>query len=83
MPTLAQSAEALLHGFSISPTGKKAGTVVDHMGGVWGVFDGHKEAVIAVEAYRRGFALGREIGHTEGMEEVAAKMRDALGVKKT
>lgn len=82
MPTLAQSAQALLHGFSISPTGREPGTVVDHMGGIWGRFDTHQEAVIAVEAYRRGVAIGREIGHAEGMEEVASKMRAALGINK-
>lgn len=81
MATLAQETQALLRGFSISPTGEAPGTVVDHLGGVWGQFASHAEAVVAVEAYRRGFFVGRDIGHAEGMQECRDLMKSALGLK--
>lgn len=70
-PSPRLAAEALLRGHSI-----QGGKVFDHLGGVWHEFATHAEALAAVEAFRRGVEIGKEIGADEARKAI----RDALGV---
>lgn len=70
-PSPVLGAAALLRGHSI-----QGGKVLDNLGGVWHEFETHAEAVAAVEAFRRGIEVGKEMG----ADEARKAMRDALGV---
>ncbi|MBK8123907.1 MAG: hypothetical protein IPK54_10220 [Dokdonella sp.] len=62
---------ALMRGHSI-----QGGKVYDNLGGLWHEFATHAEAVAAVEAFKRGIEIGKEIGADEARKSI----RDALGV---
>lgn len=71
-PSPRLAAEALLWGHTI-----QGGRVTDHLGGVWHEFATHAEAVAAVEAFKRGIEIGKEIGTHEARKAI----REALGMK--
>lgn len=70
-PSPVLGAAALMRGHSIQ--GCK---VYDNLGGLWHEFATHAEAVAAVEAFKRGVEVGKEIGADEARKAI----RDALGV---
>lgn len=70
-PSPQLAAEALLRGHSI-----QGGNVYDNLGGLWHAFATHEEAVAAVEAFRRGVDVGKEIGAREARKTIC----DALGI---
>lgn len=54
----------------------QGGTIYDHLGEVWGVYDTHVEALAAVEAYKAGLEAGKVLGAREAQK----KILDALGL---
>jgi len=70
-PSPVLGAAALMRGHSI-----QGGKVYDNLGGLWHEFATHAEAVAAVEAFKRGIEVGKEMGG----EEARKAIRDALGV---
>lgn len=70
-PSPALGAAALLRGHSI-----QGGKVYDNLGGLWHEFATHAEALAAVEAFKRGIEVGKEIGANDARKAI----RDALGV---
>lgn len=70
-PSPVLGAAALMRGHSI-----QGGKVYDNRGGLWHEFATHAEAVAAVEAFKRGIEIGKEIGADEARKSI----RDALGV---
>lgn len=70
-PSPALGAAALMRGHSI-----QGGKVYDNLGGLWHEFETHAEATAAVEAFKRGVEIGKEIG----AEDARKSIRDALGI---
>lgn len=75
MMTKSDRCASLIDGHSI-----QGSVVFDNHGGTWGAFDSPAEARAAVEAYRKGFDLGRKIGTAEGAKNVRDAMHAALGL---
>lgn len=54
----------------------QGGTIYDHLGKVWGVYDTHVEALAAMDAYKAGLDAGKALG----AKEAQRKTLDALGL---
>lgn len=70
-PSPQLGAAALLRGHSI-----QGGKVFDNLGGLWHEFATHAEAVAAVEAFKHGIEIGKQLG----ADETRKAIRDVLGV---
>lgn len=70
-PSPQLGAAALMLGHSI-----QGGKVYDNLGCLWHEFGTHAEAVAAVEAFKQGIEIGKQIGADEARDTI----RKALGV---